>query len=114
MRWRGSVIGRLQASLRPVGPGAGSWTERLQAAPPSGGIRYNGPAETLFSFAGMPDQRVGGPVAVAADSSWRVFAPRLVGLIRGRGQNYENPTTSTRLTEQVVHGQLTGQRAETE
>src|SRR3546814_20885288 len=38
MRERGSVIGRLQASLRTVGPGAGSWTERLQEAPRRGEI----------------------------------------------------------------------------
>src|SRR3546814_6181071 len=110
MRERGSVIGRLQASLRPVGPGAGSWTERLQAAPLSGGIRYNGPAETLFSFVGMPNQRVGGPVAVAADFSCRVFDPCLDGVVRGRGMPSENQTYGTRLPAMVVDGRFTRTR----
>src|SRR5690606_14458772 len=33
IRERGSVIGRIVASLRPLPPGAGDWTTRLSAAP---------------------------------------------------------------------------------
>ena len=66
---RGSVVGRLQASLRPLGPGADDWMARLRAAPLGGGIRYNGPADTLYSFAGPANQRLAGPIAVAADFS---------------------------------------------
>ncbi len=46
-----TTIGRVVATLRPLGPGAGSWTERLMGAPLSGGIRYNGPAAVPFSLA---------------------------------------------------------------
>jgi translocation and assembly module TamB len=79
MRKRGSVIGRLQASLRPLGPGAGDWMTRLQAAPLGGGIRYNGPADTLYSFFGPADQHISGPIAVAADFSCSVADPCLAG-----------------------------------
>ncbi|MGR4892986.1 translocation/assembly module TamB domain-containing protein [Sphingopyxis sp. LARHCG72] len=114
MRKRGSVIGRMQASLRPLGPGAGGWTERLMAAPLGGGIRYNGPADTLYSFFGPANQHVSGPVAVAADFSCSVSDPCLQGVVRGKDMVYENQTYGTRLTNMVVAGRFTGNRLEIE
>jgi translocation and assembly module TamB len=107
MRKRGSVIGRLQASLRPLGPGAGDWMTRLQAAPLGGGIRYNGPADTLYSFFGPADQHISGPIAVAADFSCSVANPCLAGVVRGKDMVYENQTYGTRLTNMVVNGRFT-------
>ena len=112
MRKRGSVIGRMQASLRPLGPGAGDWTTRLRAAPLGGGIRYNGPADTLYSFFGPADQGVSGPIAVAADFSCSVADPCLAGVVRGKDMVYENQTYGTRLTNMVVAGRFTGNRLE--
>ena len=114
MRKRGSVIGRAQASLRPLGPGAGGWTERLMAAPLGGGIRYNGPADTLYSFFGPADQHVAGPIAVAADFSCSVADPCLNGVVRGKDMTYENQTYGTKLTNIVVNGRFTGNRLEIE
>ncbi|MGN7932812.1 translocation/assembly module TamB domain-containing protein [Sphingopyxis sp. 22461] len=114
MRKRGSVIGRMQASLRPLGPGAGGWTERLMAAPLGGGIRYNGPADTLYSFFGPATQHVSGPIAVAADFSCSVSDPCLQGVVRGKDMVYENQTYGTRLTNMVVNGRFTGNRLEIE
>ena len=114
MRKRGSVIGRVQASLRPLGPGAGGWTERLMAAPLGGGIRYNGPADTLYSFFGPADQHVAGPIAVAADFSCSVADPCLDGVVRGKDMTYENQTYGTKLTNIVVNGRFTGNRLEIE
>ncbi len=112
MRKRGTVIGRIQASLRPLGPGAGAWTERLRAAPLGGGIRYNGPADTLYSFFGPADQHVSGPVALAADFGCQVADPCLDGVVRGRDMVYENQTYGTRLTGMAVNGRFTGNRLE--
>ena len=112
MRKRGSVIGRMQASLRPLGPGAGDWMTRLRAAPLGGGIRYNGPAETLYSFAGPADQSISGPIAVAADFSCSVANPCLAGVVRGKDLVYENQTYGTRLTNMAVNGRFTGNRLE--
>lgn len=112
MRKRGSVIGRIQASLRPLGPGAGDWTTRLRAAPLGGGIRYNGPADTLYSFFGPADQSIQGPIAVAADFSCSVADPCLAGVVRGKDMVYENQTYGTRLTNMVVNGRFTGNRLE--
>ena len=114
MRRRGSVIGRMVASLNPLPPGSGSWTTRLLAAPLSGGIRYNGPADTLFSFAGLPDQRLSGPIGVAADFSGRVQAPDLAGVVRARNLTYENQTYATRLSNMVLRGSFSGDRFELE
>ncbi|UKK85236.1 translocation/assembly module TamB domain-containing protein [Sphingopyxis sp. BSN-002] len=112
IRKRGTVIGRMQASLRPLGPGAGDWTTRLRAAPLGGGVRYNGPADTLYSFFGPADQGVSGPIAVAADFSCRVSDPCLEGVVRGNGMAYENQAYGTRLTNMVVNGRFTGNRLE--
>jgi len=112
IRKRGTVIGRMQASLRPLGPGAGDWTTRLRAAPLGGGVRYNGPADTLYSFFGPADQGVSGPIAVAADFSCRVSDPCLEGVVRGNGMTYENQAYGTRLTNMVVNGRFTGNRLE--
>ena len=58
---RRRVIGRVQARLQPLGPGAGSWTTRLLAAPLAGGIRYNGPADVPMSFANLPGHQLDRP-----------------------------------------------------
>ncbi|MFK4002992.1 translocation/assembly module TamB domain-containing protein [Qipengyuania sp. NPDC077563] len=114
MRRRGSVIGRMTASLTPLPPGSGSWTTRLLAAPLDGGIRYNGPADTLFSFAGQPDQRLSGPIGVAADFSGRVQSPQLAGIVRASNLTYENQTYGTRLSNMAIAGRFSGDRFEIE
>ena len=114
MRRRGSVIGRMVASLRPLPPGSGSWTTRMLAAPLSGGIRYNGPADTLFSFAGQPDQRLSGPIGVAADFSGRVQSPQLAGVVRAKSLTYENQTYGTRLSNMALRGSFSGERFQLE
>ncbi|MCP9221565.1 translocation/assembly module TamB domain-containing protein [Erythrobacter sp. LQ02-29] len=112
MRRGGTVIGRLVTSLRPLSAGSGSWVTRVLEAPLSGGIRYNGPADTLFSFAGQPDQRLSGPIGVAADFSGRVSQPQLSGIIRANSLTYENQTYGTRLSNMAIQGRFSGDRIE--
>lgn len=111
MRTRGTVVGRLQAFADPLGPGR-SWTERIAQAPIDGGIRYLGPADALFSFAGVADQSLKGPMAVAADLGCRVSDPCLQGIIRGKGLEYRNLTYGTRLTDLSLSGRFSGERLE--
>lgn len=101
-----TTIGRMVATLQPLGPGAGSWTTRLLAAPLAGGIRYNGPSAVLFSLAGFADQTVSGPVAIAADFSGQVRSPRIAGIVRGTNLVYENETWGTRLSQMKVEGRF--------
>lgn len=111
-RRRGAAIGRMHVNLRPLPPGAGSWTRRLLAAPLSGGFRYNGPASTLFSLAALPDQDLRGPIGVAADFSGRVQAPVLTGVVRANNLVYENNSYGTRLTNMRVRGTFANDRLE--
>lgn len=112
IRERGAVIGRLNAALSPAGAGAGDWLDRINAGTLSGGLRYNGPATTLWSFVGPPDQNLSGPIAVGADFSGRLRQPQLVGVIRGENLTYDNQTYGTRLTQLAVTGRLSGDRIE--
>ena len=114
IRRRGSVIGRMVASLTPLPPGSGSWTTRLLSAPLGGGIRYNGPADTLFSLAGQPDQRLSGPIGIAADFSGRVSDPELTGIVRANRLVYENQTFGTRLSDMEIRARFQGNRLQIE
>lgn len=111
MRTRGTVVGRIQATADPLGRGI-AWTERIAQAPLAGGIRYLGPADALFSFAGLSDQNLRGPIAVAADFRCRVSDPCLTGIVRGRNLTYENLVYGTRLTDMVLTGRFSGERLE--
>ena len=112
IRRRGAAVGRLQIDLTPLPPGNASWTERLLAAPLSGGIRYNGPADTLFSLAALADQSLTGNIGVAADFSGQVQTPRLTGVVRANDLIYENDIYGTRLTKLRVRGVFTNDQLE--
>ncbi|MBL0922883.1 MAG: translocation/assembly module TamB domain-containing protein [Sphingomonadaceae bacterium] len=112
IRRRGAAVGRLQIDLKPLPPGGASWTERLLAAPLSGGIRYNGPADTLFSLAALADQSLTGNVGVAADFSGRVQTPQLTGVVRANDLVYENDAYGTKLTQLRVRGTFTNDQLE--
>ena len=114
IRRRGSVIGRMAANLRPLGAGRGAWPERLLKAPLSGGIRYNGPASTLFSFAGQSGQSLDGPLGVAADFSCQLGNPCLNGVLQGDGLVYRNSEYGTRLSDLDFKGRFGGNRLQIE
>ncbi len=107
IRRRGAIVGQAQVNLTPLPPGSGSWTTRLAAAPLTGGIRYNGPADTLFSLAALPDQSLSGAIGVAADFSGRVKSPQLTGVVRANNLVYENSVYGTKLTKLRVRGTFT-------
>ncbi|MBS0482288.1 MAG: translocation/assembly module TamB domain-containing protein [Proteobacteria bacterium] len=111
IRQRGAVIGRMNASLGPLGGGGGGdWAARLGSAPLGGGIRFNGPAETLWSFAGLVDQSLSGSIAVGVDFSGRLDHPQLSGIVRGQNMAYDNQTYGTRLTNMMLTGKFVGDR----
>ena len=112
VRRRGAAVGRLQVDLKPLPPGMADWTTRLLAAPLSGGIRYNGPADTLFSLAALSDQSLTGNIGVAADFSGLVRSPRLTGVVRANDLVYENDVYGTRLTNLRVRGVFTNDQLE--
>jgi translocation and assembly module TamB len=101
-----TTIGRLVATMRPAGPGAGGWMERMMAAPLSGGVRYNGPAAVPFSLAGLANQQLAGALGLAADFSGQVNAPQLTGVVRADDLTYTNETYGTRLTNMKIDGRF--------
>ncbi|TPG43237.1 hypothetical protein EAH79_05430 [Sphingomonas koreensis] len=105
----GTTVGRLIATLQPFGAGS-SWATRLAHAPLSGGIRYNGPSSVLFSLSGLTGQHLSGPIAVAADFSGQLSAPRLNGLVRADKLTYDNEAFGTRLTNLAIAGRFTNDR----
>ncbi|MEP6867252.1 MAG: translocation/assembly module TamB domain-containing protein [Novosphingobium sp.] len=106
VRRSGAIVGRIQARLGAAVAG-NSWADQLSGAALNGGIRYNGPAGVLFSFAALPDQFVSGPIGVAVDFSGRVSQPQLVGLVHSKALTYVNETYGTRLTNLAIDGRFT-------
>ncbi|WP_315760339.1 translocation/assembly module TamB domain-containing protein [Sphingomonas sp. Y38-1Y] len=96
---QGATIGRVSVQ---TGMSAG--------APLSGGIRYNGPAEVLWSLSGIANQQLAGPIGVAADLSGTLGAPRVTGLVRANNLVYENETYGTRLSAMRLTGRFTNDR----
>ena len=105
-----TTVGRLLATMRPLGSGSGSWVSRVTSAPLSGGIRYNGPAAVLFSLGGFAGQQLSGPIGVAADFAGTASAPRLTGVVRASNLVYENETYGTRLSSMRLNGRFTNDR----
>ena len=112
VRRRGAVIGRLQARLAPIPGGNGPWLKRLQGAPLSGGLRYDGPAEALWALSGVSGQEVSGPIAIGADVSGRLERPRITGVVRSSALRYENATVGTLIDRIAVDGRFTDTRFE--
>lgn len=110
IRRGGATIGRAQFRLQPSGGGA--WTTALANGALSGGIRYNGPADVLWSLAGIADQQLSGPIGVAADVSGTLGQPRAVGVIRANALAYENETYGTRISAIRLSGRFTNDRLE--
>jgi len=103
-----AVVGRLQARLQPLPAGSGGWTDRLMAAPFTGGIRFNGPASVLTSLTGLSGHQIQGPIGIGADFSGRVNNPQLVGVVRANNLTYTNETYGTRITNLAVNGRFNG------
>ena len=81
---------------------------RLLAAPLSGGIRYNGPADVLWSLTGIADQQLSGPIGIAADFGGRVQSPQFNGgVIRANSLTFEDENYGTRITNLAVQGRFT-------
>jgi len=106
VRRGGAIVGRVQARLAPLGAGAGLM-ERLMSAPLSGGIRYNGPAEVLWTLSGIAHQDLTGPIAIGVDFGGRLDRPALTGVVRANALRYENETFGTVLSKLAIDGQFT-------
>ncbi len=105
IRRAGATVGRAQVRL--AAGGGGAWTTRLMHAPLSGGIRYSGPAELLWTLTGIAGQEVTGPVAVAADFGGRADQPTINGVLRSSQLRYENDSYGTLISNIAIDGRFT-------
>ena len=110
IRRGGAVVGRAQARLAPIPAGEAAWSTRLMQAPLSGGIRYNGPAEVLWTLSGIGGQTLSGPIAIGADFAGRLDHPNLTGVIRANQLRYENQTYGSTITDIQIDGRFTASR----
>lgn len=98
----GTTIGRVQVRMAAASSFAG-----LMAGPINGGIRYNGPAEVLWTLTGIGGQTLAGPIAIGADFSGKLGSPQLNGVIRANQLRYENQQTGTTITNLAIDGRFT-------
>ena len=110
IRRGGTAIGRAQVRLTPAG--GGSWSDQLMSGGLSGGIRYNGPADVLWSMAAVPNQQLSGPIGIAADVAGTLSQPRANGVIRANALTYDNETYGTRISAIRLNGRFTNDRFE--
>lgn len=111
IRRGGGIVGRMQAKLAPLSAGE-SLSDRLFAAPLSGGIRYNGPADVLWTLTGIAGQQVIGPIALAADFGGRLDQPSITGIVRASALRYENEAYGTVISAIALNGRFTSSQLE--
>ncbi len=92
--------------LQP-GPGE-TLAERALNGALSGGIRYTGPADTVWSLLNVPDQSLVGPIGLVADFAGTLGAPILTGGFRGEQLSYRHLAFGTRVTGLTLQGVLDG------
>lgn len=111
LRRQGRVLGAAQARLSPIpGDAADGWSERLLAAPLSGQLRLQAPAEAVWPLAGIDAFDVRGPIALAADLSGRLGEPAVRGIITATGARIEAAELGTVITATNLEGSFDGPR----
>lgn len=106
----GPVLGRVEAHIAALTASNASLSDRLLAAPLSGGVRYNGPAEILWALGGVAGQQLSGVIAIGADFTGHLAAPQIRGLIRGKALRYENTAFGTVVDQLDLDSRFTDTR----
>lgn len=103
------TTGRMLVKLAP-GPGD-TLAKRALSGALSGGIRYTGPAETIWSLVNLPDQSLAGPIGLSADFSGTPGSPVLTGGFRGEQLLYRHLGYGTRISGLTLQGVFAGNEA---
>ncbi|UIJ46852.1 translocation/assembly module TamB [Sphingomonas cannabina] len=104
----GSVIGRAQMQIAPLGEG--DLSSRLMNAPLFAQLRYAGPADTLWRMTGIELFDLSGPVAIGADVTGSLYDPRIRGSVRADNARLESAVTGTVLRNVQASGRFDGSR----
>lgn len=101
--------GRVQARIAGL-PQAGALTGRLYAGDLAGQFRFNGSAATLWRLTAIDLVDITGPVAVAADLSGSLGAPRLSGSLAGDDLRLRSALLGADVTGVAARGRFAGSR----
>lgn len=102
----GTIIGRGQALLAPLG--AGSIVERLENAPVQAQLRYSGPAEALWRLSGVEIVDLGGAVTLSANVRGTLAQPAITGSVATNNATFVSPITGMNVTGLRSIGQFDG------
>jgi len=104
----GTVVGRWQALVTPLGTGA--LTERLIHAPLRAQLRYAGDADTLWRLTNVEILSLGGDVQISANAAGTLANPQIQGTLEARNASLQSPVTGLALTGVVARGTFNGAR----
>lgn len=104
----GTVIGRAQALVAPLG--SGSLSERLFRAPLRAQLRYAGDAETLWRLTNVEIVTLGGQVQVSANAGGTLSDPQIQGTVTAENARIASSVTGMSLTGVRAHGTFSGAR----
>ncbi|MCM8556481.1 translocation/assembly module TamB domain-containing protein [Sphingomicrobium sediminis] len=102
----GEQVGRGQIGWSQIG--AGDLIPALQAAPMSGGFRFDGQAETLWRLSNVELFDLTGPLDISIDIGGRLLAPRLSGSLTMDGGAMQSPVTGTQVDDLDIRGEFSG------
>ncbi len=102
----GTVIGRAQALVTPLG--SGSLVERLNAAPLQAQISYGGSADTLWRLTNIELLSIAGRVNIAAQARGTLADPQISGTVRAQDASLQSPATGMALSHVSASGAFDG------
>jgi len=104
----GTVIGRAQGLVAPLG--SGSLSERLLNAPLRAQLIYSGDAETLWRLTNVEIVALGGQVQVSANAVGTLSDPQIKGTVKANDARIQSPVTGMSLTGVQAEGTFGGAR----
>ena len=105
----GLSIGRLQASITAL-PSTGPLIERLNEGTFLAQMRFQGPADAPWRLMGVDDFDLTGPIAIAADITGSLDAPKIQGSLAGDALHLQSASTGTDITQIAARGNFAGSR----
>lgn len=102
----GTVIGRAQALLTPLG--RGSLVERINSAPLSAQLQYAGSADTLWRLTNIELFTLGGQLQVSAQAGGTLADPKISGTLSAKDASLQSPATGMALSHVSASGQFDG------
>ncbi|MBT2187434.1 translocation/assembly module TamB domain-containing protein [Sphingobium nicotianae] len=104
----GTVIGRAQALVAPLG--TGSLADRVLNAPLRAQLRYAGDADTLWRLTNVEIISLGGDVRLIANATGTLSDPLILGSLDTSNARLQSPVTGMSLTNVSAHGTFSGSR----